>query len=58
MAEQWEQAFKGFGEKTYTIAQAIQNANEGDDLTETLKVRLILVRPVRESAAQSRNESG
>ncbi|PPJ58899.1 hypothetical protein CBER1_04447 [Cercospora berteroae] len=37
MAEQWEQAFKGFGEKTYTIAQAIQNANEGDDLTETLK---------------------
>ncbi|CAK1361120.1 hypothetical protein CB0940_03474 [Cercospora beticola] len=37
MAEQWEQAFKGFGEKTYTIAQALQNANEGDDLSETLK---------------------
>lgn len=49
MAEQWEQAFKGFGEKTYTIAQAIQNANEGDDLSETLKVRLDLIRTVRES---------
>ena len=38
MAEQWEQIFKGFGEKTYTIAQLIQNANEGDDLSEPLKV--------------------
>ncbi|KAI5359113.1 hypothetical protein Slin15195_G067430 [Septoria linicola] len=37
MAEQWEQIFKGFGEKTYTIAQLIQNANEGDDLSEPLK---------------------
>ncbi|KAM3423323.1 hypothetical protein BST61_g762 [Cercospora zeina] len=37
MAEQWEQTFKGFGEKTYTIAQAIQNVNEGDDLSEALK---------------------
>lgn len=38
MAEQWEQIFKGFGEKTYTISQLIQNANEGDDLSEPLQV--------------------
>ncbi|EMF14985.1 uncharacterized protein SEPMUDRAFT_146987 [Sphaerulina musiva SO2202] len=37
MAEQWEQIFKGFGEKTYTISQLIQNANEGDDLSEPLQ---------------------
>ncbi|KAF2212968.1 hypothetical protein CERZMDRAFT_83906 [Cercospora zeae-maydis SCOH1-5] len=37
MAEQWEQTFKSLGEKTYTIAQAIQNANEGDDLSEAMK---------------------
>ncbi|CZT15269.1 uncharacterized protein RCC_01133 [Ramularia collo-cygni] len=37
MAEQWEQTFKTFGEKTYTITQLIQNANEGDDLEEPFK---------------------
>jgi hypothetical protein len=36
--EKWEEVFKGFGEKTYTIDQRIQNANEGDDLAEALKV--------------------
>jgi len=37
MAEQWEQTFKTFGEKTYTITQLIQNANEGDDLDALFK---------------------
>lgn len=36
--EQWEEVFKGFGEKTYTIDQKIQNAQEGDDLNEVMKV--------------------
>lgn len=40
MAEQWEQTFKTFGEKTYTITQLIQNANEGDDLDALFKVGL------------------
>lgn len=39
MAEQWEQTFKTFGEKTHSITQIIQNANEGDDLEEPFKVR-------------------
>ncbi|SMR48777.1 unnamed protein product [Zymoseptoria tritici ST99CH_1E4] len=35
--EQWEEVFKGFGEKTYTIDQKIQNAQEGDNLNEVIK---------------------
>jgi hypothetical protein len=53
MAEQWEQIFKGFGEKTYTIAQLIQNANEGDDLSEPLKVCLSSSEPADAEAHSS-----
>jgi hypothetical protein len=40
--QDWEQIFKGFGEKTYTIDQEIQKANEGDDLTESFNVRILM----------------
>lgn len=46
MAEQWEQTFKTFGEKTYTITQLIQNVNEGDDLDAIFKVSQVDYCPV------------
>jgi hypothetical protein len=48
MAEKWEQTFKVFGEKTHTITQLIQKANEGDDLSEPSKASASRSNPLRQ----------